>query len=268
MKRVQLFEFEDFNWFPKRIRQAMTNLIAVLHKMVGTGEVISALLAPVLKDKEIDRMVDLGSGSGGIMPQVLSQLRSARELKDLQLLLTDLYPNDEMIRRWSVKQQENVSYHPSPVDATHLDKAPKGLKTMINSFHHMRPKNARAILESAYKGHQPIFIYEMGENNIPLLLWWILLPLSLAVLIIMVLFMTPFVKPLSWQQVVFTYIIPVIPLCYAWDGQASLPRMYTMKDLDELLQGIQGPDYSWKKGQARKKNGKKLGTYIIGLPNN
>lgn len=115
---------------------------------------------------------------------------------------------------------------------------------------------------------QPILIYEIGENNIPLLLWWLLLPLSLSILVIMSLFMTFWVRPISWQQILFTYFIPVIPFYYAWDGQASLPRMYTMKDLDMLIGELPETGYKWSKGRALKKNGKKLGTYLMGLPTN
>ncbi|MGI9548099.1 MAG: hypothetical protein ACR2MM_12725 [Flavobacteriaceae bacterium] len=268
MKRIQLFEFEDFQWFPKPIRRSMTNLIAVLHRMVGTKEVIAGLLSTVISDMKIDKIVDLGSGSGGIMPEVLESLESDYNLKDIELTLTDLYPNKDLVEEWSRVKSQKIYYHPSAVDATDLKGAPQGIKTMINSFHHMNPEKARAILESAQKRRDPLFVYEMGENNIPLLLWWILLPLSLVVLMIMVLFMTPWARPLSWQQLVFTYLIPVIPLCYAWDGQASLPRMYTMKDMDMLLEGLHTEDYQWKKGRATKKNKKKLGTYLIGLPVN
>lgn len=130
----------------------------------------------------------------------------------------------------------------------------------------MRPKDARKILESAQKNKQPLLIYEMAENNIPLLAWWLFLPISLMILIIMVLFMTPSLKPLTWRQIIFTYLIPIIPLCYAWDGQASLPRMYAFKDLDILLSGLGSEDYKWKKGYAKNNAGKKKGTYLIGFP--
>ncbi len=79
--------------------------------------------------------------------------------------------------------------------------------------------------------------------------------------------MTPFVKPLTWRQIVFTYLIPIIPICYAWDGQASLPRMYSLKDLDHLLEGLGSENYIWLKDQLKKRNGKKQGTYLVGLPN-
>ena len=41
MKRIQLVEFEDFKWFPTIWRSTMTKLIVVLHKILGTKEVIT-----------------------------------------------------------------------------------------------------------------------------------------------------------------------------------------------------------------------------------
>ena len=267
MKRIQLFEFEDFSWFPGWLRICMTNLIVILQKMIGIPEVLSGLIANVLRKKNLLNIVDLGSGSGGVMPEVMESLRNDQNLKNIQMVLTDLYPNQEMYKKYNINRNDQISYLETSVDATNIANAPEGLKTMINSFHHMPPKKARAILESAQRTNQPLLIYEMGVNNIPLLIWWLFLPISLIILIIMVLFMTPFVKPLTWRQIVFTYLIPIIPVCYAWDGQASLPRMYTLKDLDVLLEGLGSDNYTWEKGYAKKKNGKKQGTYLLGLPN-
>ena len=267
MKRIQLFEFEDFSWFPGWLRICMTNLIVILQKMIGIPEVLSGLIANILRKKNLLNIVDLGSGSGGVMPEVMESLRNDQNLKNIQMVLTDLYPNQEMYKKFNINRNDQISYLETSVDATNIATAPEGLKTMINSFHHMPPKKARAILESAQRTNQPLLIYEMGVNSIPLLIWWLLLPISLIIIIIMVLFMTPFVKPLTWRQIVFTYLIPIIPVCYAWDGQASLPRMYTLKDLDVLLEGLGSDNYTWEKGYAKKKNGKKQGTYLLGLPN-
>ena len=246
----------------------MTNLIALLHKMTGTGEVIADLLIPIVRERQYSRIVDLGSGSGGIMPDVIDTINKEIKNEKVSLVLTDLYPNTEQISIWNSKKDSHVSYHPEAVDATKLDLAPSGLKTMVNCFHHMPPADAKKILETASEKRQPILIYEMGENNIPLIIWWLLLPISLFILMLMVLFMTPFVRPLTWQQLLFTYIIPIIPLCYAWDGQASLPRMYTMSDLEHLLKDAKSTEYEWSMDRAYKRNKKKLGTYLIGLPKN
>tara|TARA_R110002167_G_scaffold261316_11_gene467816 strand:- start:2299 stop:3039 length:741 start_codon:yes stop_codon:yes gene_type:complete len=244
----------------------MTNLIVVLHKMMGISEVLAHLIAAILKERNIYQIVDLGSGSGGAMPDVLRKLRKMQGLEEVRLTLTDLYPNPEFIKIFKEPDIDNISYLETSVDATSSATAPDGLKTMINSFHHMRPGAARKILESAQQHNQPLLIYEMAENNIPLVVWWLLLPISLIVLMVMVLFMTPFVKPLTWQQLLFTYLIPIIPICYAWDGQASLPRMYTLKDVDVLLDGLGTQNYRWEKGHAKNKKGKKSGTYIKGIP--
>lgn len=266
MKRIQLFEFEDFNWFPVWIRSSMTNLIAVLHKMLGTKEVLVNLLATIKEHYSFSQIVDMGSGSGGIMPDVIKELNNDTS-KPITLLLTDLYPNKQFINYINEQNIEHVNYSSNSLNATNLTQAPEGLKTMINSFHHMPPKNAKQILKSAQDNKEAILIYEIAENKIPLFLWWILLPVSLVILFVMALFMTPFSKPLSIKQLIFTYVIPIIPVFYAWDGQASMPRMYTFNDIKELLTDFEDPSYSWKINSATKPNGKKVGYYILGLPN-
>lgn len=263
MKRVQLFEFEDFNWFPNTLRNSMTNLLVVLHKMMKLDKVIAKLVRETLQKENLNSIVDLGSGSGGSMPVVLESI--LEENPDVSLTMTDLYPNPQAIKRFNNNGDERITYHAEPVDATNIASAPKGLKTMVNCFHHMRPEQAKSILKSAEDSNEPLLIYEMAENTMPLVLWWLLLPISLCILVVMCLLMTPFVKPLSWQQIVFTYLIPVIPIFYAWDGQASLPRMYTMKDLDELLKDCKSDKYTWTKGNVFDSKGKKKGTFVLGV---
>jgi len=264
MKRVQLFEFEDFSWFPDILRNSMTNLIIVLHKMMKIDKANAKLVGDILKKQNLNSIVDLGSGSGGTMPLVLDSI--LEENPDVTLTMTDLYPNPQAIKRFNNDGNNSIKYHEQPVDATNIASAPKGLKTMMNCFHHMRPEQAKSILTSAEVSGEPLLIYEMAENKMPIVLWWLFLPISLCILMVMSLFMTPFVKPLSWKQIVLTYIIPVIPVFYAWDGQASMPRLYAMKDIDELLQDSNSENYKWEKGIAFDADGKKKGTYVLGLP--
>ncbi|MEM9143376.1 MAG: hypothetical protein AAGA86_10345 [Bacteroidota bacterium] len=266
MKRIQLFEFEDQVWFPSWLRACLTNLIVVLQQMMGTPTVLAQLLGRMLRKHNVAEIVDLGSGSGGAMPQVLRILRSQQGTENTALTLTDRFPNAKRVQHFGESAADGIRYLGTSLDARDLASAPSGIKTMVNSFHHMPPNVAREILKSAQENHQPILIYEIGENNIPLLVWILFLPLSLTLLVIMSLCMTPFVRPLTWRQLVFTYIIPVIPICYAWDGQASLPRMYTFADMELLLKGLENPGYTWEKGYAKNVKGKKKGTYLMGTP--
>lgn len=200
------------------------------------------------------------------MPTVAGELNAAGEGTALELLLTDLHPAPENVARFNQDDEPAVSYRNEPLDATQLATAPAGLKTMMNSFHHLPPEAARQVLHSARAERQPLLIYEMAENKIPTLLWWLFLPLSLTILAVMTWFMTPFVRPLSGRQLLFTYLIPVIPLVYAWDGQASLVRMYTFDDLRQLLPADEPAAYTWEMGPAKNAAGKQQGYYLLGLP--
>ncbi len=141
MKRIHLVEFEDLEWFPSWLRACMTRLIIVFMRVVGGERVLQHQIALALEATGEQDVVDLGSGAGGSMPVVLEALRAKGQMQSLTL--TDLYPNPETIAHLEARNIEGLRYHPEPVDATDLATAPAGLKTMINSFHHMRPEQAR-----------------------------------------------------------------------------------------------------------------------------
>jgi hypothetical protein len=266
MKRIQLFEFEDFPWLPRSIRAGVTNLIVVLHRVTGTTEVIAKLIRAAREKIGFTQIVDMGSGSGGSMPAVLKQLNEAGDQPPLHLLLTDLHPSPEVVRQINGQAHPHLRYSAAPLDATRLRQAPAGLKTMVNSFHHLPPAQAQHVLRAAQENREPILIYEMVENNIPTPLWWLLLPVSLTIVFVMALFLTPFARPLSGKQLLLTYLLPIIPLIYAWDGQASLVRMYTFDDLQQLLSELPQDGYHWEMGQAPRGDGKTLGYYLLGYP--
>jgi hypothetical protein len=63
MKRIQLFEFEDFNWFPNWLRLCLTRMMVVMHNMLHTPEEMVDLAVRGLKAIDINTIVDLCSGS-------------------------------------------------------------------------------------------------------------------------------------------------------------------------------------------------------------
>lgn len=257
MKRVQLFEFEDFNWFPDVIRKNLTKLLIVFNKMMKVDEAVANELKPLLNDNS--QIVDLGTGAGGIMPDVIEKLSP-----NLKLVLTDLYPNPDSINQF--KNHPNISYSSDSTNAEHLSNAPEGIKTMVNCFHHMPIPVAKNILASAQKNKQTLLIYELSNKPIPVLVWWLFLPIGFSMVFIMSLILTLFSKP-SLKQLFFTYIIPVIPFVFAWDGQASMPRTYCESDLNELTASFpQSDDYQWKYQIAKNDKGKPQGYCFIGQP--
>ena len=265
MKRLELFEFEDFDWLPDVIRTGVTNLIKVLHSLMGTTDVLADVITECQKKINFNQIIDLGSGSGGPMINVIDKINKDKEIeKPIELMLSDKNPNTKIVKRINELELPNVKYLRNSVDALEIKNLPNGLKTMIASFHHMSPNIAKKILLYAEDSKEPFLIYELAENNIPFIVWCLLLPISLPILIFMSLILTLFVRPLTIKQIVFTYIIPVIPIVYAWDGQASIMRTYTFEDIKTLIGKRKNSAYTWEMCQAKKKNGKKAGYYILG----
>ncbi len=259
MKRIHLFEFEDYPWFPNMLRTCMTRYIMAFHKLLGSAEELSELIARAFKHTKSHKVIDLCSGAGGPMLEVIQILRKKHGINDLQFTFTDLYPNLKAAKNINGNGDSNVTYLTEPVNASGLGKDNDGVRTMVCSMHHMKPDIARSILKDAQEARQPICVFEISDNSFPAWIWWIAFPIN----IITTLLLTPLVRPMTWQQLVFTYIIPILPICIAWDGAVSNARTYTLKDMDILLEGLESEHYQWEKDTIKGK-AKKL--YLLGLP--
>ena len=253
MKRVQLFEFEDLPWFPSWIRDCMTRYIAVVHRLVGTREALTPLIRRLIENTPSKKIIDLCSGSGGPLPGIVRDLRA--EGLDFELTMSDLYPNLDAAQRIA---SQGIRYEETPVDATKVEH--DGARTMICSFHHMKPDLARAILENAYEEKKPLCIFEISDNALPISLFWLTMPAA----ILMVLVLTPMIRPITWQQIVFTYCIPIIPLFVAWDAAISNIRTYTLSDMEELTAGLDDA-YAWESGKIKARAPGKM-LYLLGQP--
>ncbi len=258
MQRVHLFEFEDYKWFPKGIRDCMTKYIVTIHKLLGSAPVLSRVIAKGLKKTNKTRIVDLCSGGTGPMPEVMQDLKETHGLKDLKLTCTDLYPNKDAAARLNNDGNPNTEYLLDPVNATQVKE--QGFRTMVCSFHHMTEDVAKSILKDAHDSKEGICVFEISDNSIPYWIAWLAFPIN----ILSVLFITPMVRPFTWQQFVFTYLIPILPLAIAWDGAVSNVRTYTVKDLQDLTSDL-NDNYSWEIDTVKGKGGKKL--YLLGTPN-
>jgi len=260
MKRIQLFEFEDFSWFPDGLRECMTRFIMAMHRLLGTKEELAVLISRALLHSKEKKIIDLCSGSGGPMLEVRKILEDKYDYKNLELTLSDLYPHPTMAALINNLGDPNLSYLNTPVDAANIPNDQQGVRTMICSMHHMSPDVARKILKDAEDKQQPICVFEISDNSFPRGIWWIAFPIN----IITTLLITPLVRPMTWQQIVFTYLIPVLPILIAWDGAVSNARTYTMNDLDILLEGMGSDRYQWEKDTIKGKPGNKI--YLMGLP--
>lgn len=243
MKRIHLFEFEDQSWFPNWIRNVMTRMITVVHKLLGTPAQLAELIDETLERTGRRHVVDLCSGDGGPMPEVCARLRQHHGRHDVRITLTDLYPNPEAAKRINEAAMDGLEYLVVPADATSFASNEPHLRTMVCSFHHFRPEQALQLLRSAESCGEPFLIYEMSDNSVPpKYWWWIGLPFNF----LFALYVGARARPWSGRQLLMTYVLPVIPLCFAWDGAVSNARTYTPADLSELVEQLPSTNYHWE----------------------
>jgi len=81
-----------------------------------------------------------------------------------------------------------------------------------------------------------------------------------------VLALMPFARPFRWSYVVFTYLIPVMPLIIFWDGVVCMLRIYPEEQMKELTEDSQGSDYVWESGRIRVRGIPGWLPYLIGRP--
>lgn len=260
MARLHLFEFEDQSWFPGFLRRMMTDYLAFTAKLTTAPFVGFTRKLKEALEKTGDReLVDLCSGGGGPLPQVVKLLKE-REGLQVRAKFTDLYPNIESLERMAT-QMDSLSVIKEPVDATAVPSNLKGFRTMFNSFHHFSPEMGRKILEDAVRSRQGIAVLELVSRS-PLGI------LSVASLLIAMPLLTPLIRPFRVARLIFTYLIPLVPLVSLWDGFVSCLRVYSPRELDGMIQGLgdQGQAYEWDTGRLKLEKGPGYVTYLLGVP--
>lgn len=248
MRRYHLFEFLDQPWLPKPLRAAATRYLNVAYRTTPFPAVWAAVIARVLGECGDDRIVDIGSGSGGPMKLVLAEL--ARLGRRPRVTLTDLYP---------VPTESTIEYWPEPVRATCVPARLRGVRTLFLCFHHFSPAEARAVLKDAFEQRQAICIFEGTSRTVAAVITSLAIP-------ILVLLLTPAVRPVTGFQLLFTYLIPAMPLLAFWDGLVSHLRTYSMAELRELTSSFDAPDYRWECCLAEAPRVPFQTAYLIGCP--
>jgi hypothetical protein len=256
MARIHLFEFEDFHWFPKSLRGFMVDYLEFMGKMSAQAYTpFSERLAGALRKTGDNALLDLCSGSSGPLPSMLLQM-DAKGVR-VNAKLTDLYPNLSAFERVRDESGGRVDFVSQSVDATNVPADMKGFRTICNGFHHLPTHLARKTLEDAVRSKKGIALVEVVSRT-PLAIF------SIFVGTLISFFITPAIRPFRWTRLFWTYIIPVLPLLIFWDGLISCLRVYSPKELEELVQAL--PSYHWEIGRLPMKGAPGKVTYLIGTP--
>lgn len=248
---MRLFEFGDQPWLPSVLREGEVAYLAAAYKLAPLARTWVSCMVAALQPGRSIQILDLCSGAGGPVEQVLQELR--RHGTQVSITLSDLYPGA------SATPDPCVSWHNAPIDARCVPPQLTGVRTMFTAFHHFEPRDARSILENAFQRRLPICIFEGGSGTFAGVASMLLVPFTVLALM-------PFVRPLRWKYLLFTYLIPVLPLMVCWDGVVSMLRTYSPEQMQELVRDFQTPDYVWEIGRLRVPRLPGGLPYLIGRP--
>jgi len=251
--RLHLFELEDQPWFPAGIRDLATDYLQFIQLRFRVDRAMTPLVRRALERSGATEIVDLCSGGSGPLLGVVADL--AAEGRPVHATLTDLYPNAPAFAKVAGASGGLVGYEKGPVDARRVPARLTGLRTIFNGFHHLRPADARSVLHAAAAARQPIAIFEVSERSARTL------PVLLTPLFVWV--ATPFMRPVTWRRLFWTYLVPLVPLTCLWDGIVSQLRAYTVAELRQLCEG--SPPMQWEAGQVPIAKGRGRLTYLIGF---
>jgi len=201
--------------------------------------------------------VDLCSGGGG--PWLWLHPLLARKGLSTSVCLTDKYPNLEAFEKWSRMTDQAIGFHAGSVDATRVPDELVGFRTMFTAFHHFKPEHASAVLADAVRHRRSIGVFEATHRSALALLLMLSTPL-------VVLLCTPFIRPFRWSRLLWTYLVPVLPLVILFDGLVSCLRSYSVVELRELTEGLKTNDYHWEIGTVQNKWVPIPVTYLVGMP--
>ena len=257
--RLRLFEFEDLPWFPAVIRAGMMDYLRFMISALGTYRPIAPLLAEGLRRTGQTHVLELGAGAGGGTETVLAALR-AHGQPAATITLTDLYPQPDAWADIARRTNGAISFVPAPVNALAVPTDLAGFRTIFSAFHHFPPAAAEALLRDAVRAGTGIGVFEGAGKH------WAELLLACTALPVAQLLLTPFFRPFRLSRLVFTYLIPLIPLCTIWDGSVSLLRMYSTAELLALAQCADpAGQFAWQAGKKRHWWGPRV-TYLVGWP--
>ena len=227
MKRRQMFQFTDQRWFPPLLSQLVHEFLVWFVGRVHAARPFVPFLMEALDGAAERRILDITTGAGSGVETLLPELPERVEAVSFQ------YPD-------------------VPADRP-------GLYTLVNGLHRLPPPEATELFRRLGSSGQPLLIVEGNNDN-----WWQAVGMLVFAPISAVL-SAPFVRPFRFTRLLFTYLIPVLPLLIGFDGAAALFKLYSPADLDALVKRADVPGFVWRTGKAPNGRGGKI-IYAIAYP--
>ncbi|TKA75748.1 hypothetical protein B0A49_02583 [Cryomyces minteri] len=259
----RLFEFCDLWIMPPFLRrrcQAMltaqwTHRLPFLQSITPAERAAALILWTLGQIEDLEEskftIIDFCSGGGGPVPTIerlVNQERASQGEKPIPFLLSDIHPHlDAWITASS--RSAHLSFVPQSVDATHPPVSVTSRTATFNNpaeaytsdtrvfrlyclaFHHFPDALARKTLASTLATSDGFAIIELQDRHV--------FSLALMALDLLLVF---FVSPLwfwgDWLRLLFTNIVPLLPVIQAFDGAKEEHSAHTISQRIRTLKKI------------------------------
>ena len=263
MRRLHLFELEDQPWVPRAVRDGATDVLDFMFDLLDADREVAPRLERVLAASGAPAIFDLCSGGGGGTLSMARRLRAQGH--DVRVTLSDRYPSVAGIARVEALGDAGIVYARESLDVRSAGGGAQGVRTTSGAIHHFRPDDVRAIVAAVVARRVPLAFFDVAASpairRMPVLFAPVAMAINMLVLFAVALLLVPFVRPFRWDRLRWTYVLPLIPLVFAWDGTVSALRAYTPEELRDMAAAVPGgAAYDWSAGRA----GRFL--YLTGVP--
>ena len=237
LPRIQWFEWEDCAWLPTFLRDGITDALGLIMRVFRAYEPAFPLMREWAGDSEA--ILDMASGSATHIRQ-WQRWGDAHGLALPKTLMSDLYPSHARFLEIENEFSGRVAAVTESVDATDVPESSRQLpRSIFSAFHHLNPVMARKVLEDATLHADGIFIYEPHPRtirnlmaNLPGLIFGMLSPFLIG--------------RFTWKRLLFSTLIPVIPLMLVFDGIVSVLRCYTASEFHAIIKSLPDNDFEWR----------------------
>lgn len=229
MKRKQVFQFSNQKWYPAFLKRDMYEFMTWFVGKVNAAKPFLPVISEGLQNAPAQRVINIDSKMGAGFETVNDLISEKPEVFNL------------------------------PIEK--FNTANSGVYLFVNSFHQFKPDVARNYLNQIAKSRNVVVVVEGNNDSL-----WQVVGMTIFVPLAVIL-SAPFVKPFRVTRLIFTHLIPILPIVTMLDGFLALFKLYNPQDLNELVSTIPEKNYSWKSAKSDNGRGGKI-MYLIGWPLN
>ncbi|MEL6674823.1 MAG: hypothetical protein AAFR61_21625 [Bacteroidota bacterium] len=225
MKRKQVPQFTNQAWFPQHLKTLIYEFMSWFVGKIGAARPFLPVVEKGLLHTPNQTLINIEVDAGAGMETLEPHLPAQVQIKEVAL--SDFHTTEA------------------------------GLYTMVNAFHQLPANEAQALLTDVAQSRNPVMILEGNNDSL-----WQVVGMTIFVPLT-VLLTAPLVTPFRWTRLLFTYLIPILPIITLIDGFLALFKLYAPGDLDELTSRVPVSNYAWESGKMDNGRGGKI-MYLLG----